>query len=195
MPSPQLRISDQERESALNALGEHMSAGRIDIDEYGERSARITAAKTRGELAELFADLPTPHPVYGSAEPVAAPAPASAPVPAPAPQTAVARPDGWNGGQRAVAALMPLVWIAAIALIATGTLPAWPLIMAPIALSIVGRALWGAGGDHHRDRRREHRLDHREARRELRDEFRRDQLEARREMRDDYHDRRRRFDR
>ncbi|MEW2499119.1 DUF1707 SHOCT-like domain-containing protein [Amycolatopsis sp. CA-161197] len=173
VPSPQLRISDQERESALNALGEHMSAGRIDIDEYGERSARITAAKTRGELAGLFDDLPAPHPVYGGAAPVAAPA--APPVPAPAPQTAVARPDGWNGGQRAVAALVPLVWIATIALIATSTLPAWPLVIAPIALSIIGRALWGHGGDRydHRDRaRREHRLDHREARREIRDEFR-----------------------
>ena len=30
-----------------------MSAGRIDIDEYGERSARMTAAKTRAELAGL----------------------------------------------------------------------------------------------------------------------------------------------
>ncbi|WP_326568325.1 DUF1707 domain-containing protein [Amycolatopsis rhabdoformis] len=186
VPSPQLRISDQERESALNALGEHMSAGRIDIDEYGERSARITAAKTRGELAELFADLPAPHPVYGNAQPV--PAPAAAPVPAPAPQTAVARPNGWNGGQRAVAALVPLVWIATIALIATTTLPAWPLIIAPIALSIIGRAVWGHGWDQnnrdgrydHRDRHREHRIDHREARREMRNEMR-DEFRRRRD--------------
>ncbi|MEV0065050.1 DUF1707 domain-containing protein [Amycolatopsis sp. NPDC050768] len=184
VPSPQLRISDQERESALNALGEHMSAGRIDIDEYGERSARITAAKTRGELAGLFDDLPAPHPVYGGAAPVApASVPAAPPVPATAPQTAVARPDGWNGGQRAAAALVPLVWIATIALIATGTLPAWPLVIAPIALSIIGRALWGhGGGNHHnhRDRHREHRIDHREARREMRDEMR-DEFRRRRD--------------
>ncbi|MGH8920477.1 MAG: DUF1707 SHOCT-like domain-containing protein, partial [Actinomycetes bacterium] len=84
VPSPQLRISDQERESALSALGDHMTAGRIDIDEYGDRSARITAAKTRGELGELFADLPQPHPAYGGAA-VAAPPPA-APAPAPQPE-------------------------------------------------------------------------------------------------------------
>ncbi|MEV4600074.1 DUF1707 domain-containing protein [Amycolatopsis sp. NPDC049253] len=184
VPSPQLRISDQERESALNALGEHMSAGRIDIDEYGERSARITAAKTRGELAGLFDDLPAPHPVYGGAAPLApAPVPAAPPVPAPAPQTAVARPQGWNGGQRAAAALVPLVWIATIALIASSTLPAFPLILAPIALTVVGRALWGHGWDHRGDRdrvRREHRIDHREARREMRDEMR-DEFRRRRD--------------
>lgn len=66
VPSPRLRISDQDRESALAALGEHMSAGRIDIDEFGERAARVTAAKTRGELSEVFGDLPEPHPRYDS---------------------------------------------------------------------------------------------------------------------------------
>lgn len=152
-----------------------MTAGRIDIDEYGERSARITAAKTRGELAELFADLPAPHPSYGGGSPTQPPVPAPpspAPIPATVPQTAVARPDGWSGGQRFTAAVVPLVWIAAIALIATGTLPAFPLILAPIVLSIIGRALWGQGGDLEH-RHREHRLEHREMRREMRDEFRR----------------------
>lgn len=65
VPSPQLRISDPEREAALQALGEHMSVGRIDLDEYGERSAQVTTAKTRGELAAIFEDLPQPHPRLG----------------------------------------------------------------------------------------------------------------------------------
>ncbi|GAA3539812.1 DUF1707 domain-containing protein [Amycolatopsis ultiminotia] len=175
VPSPQLRISDQERESALKALGEHMSAGRIDIDEYGERSARITAAKTRGELAEMFADLPAPHPAYGGAPAAAAPpAPAAAPV-ALQPAGAVAAPQqNWSGGQRFVAAFLPLIWVAAIALIATGTTTAW-VILVPIALSGVGRALWGKHFDHsdHHDRRREHRLEHHQRHREMRDEYRR----------------------
>ena len=79
VPSPQLRISDQNRESALSALGEHMTAGRIDIDEYGERSARASVATTAPELAELFDDLPAPHPplpgVPGPPLPAAPPAP------------------------------------------------------------------------------------------------------------------------
>ncbi|NKE62860.1 DUF1707 domain-containing protein [Lentzea sp. PSKA42] len=63
-PSRDIRIGDTERQQALQVLGEHMSAGRIDIDEYGERSARITTAKTRGELMSLFHDLPDPRPQF-----------------------------------------------------------------------------------------------------------------------------------
>jgi len=60
-----IRVGDTEREDALGKLGEHMSAGRLDIDEYGERSAKVTAAKTRGELLDLFGDLPEPRPAFG----------------------------------------------------------------------------------------------------------------------------------
>jgi hypothetical protein len=61
----EIRISDSEREDALEKLGEHMSAGRLDIDEYGERSAKVATAKTRGELLGLFGDLPEPKPAFG----------------------------------------------------------------------------------------------------------------------------------
>ncbi|WP_329052093.1 DUF1707 domain-containing protein [Amycolatopsis sp. NBC_01488] len=167
VPSPQLRISDQNRESALTALGEHMSAGRIDIDEYGERSARITAAKTRGELVEIFADLPAPHPRYDDApQAVAPPQPAPEAAPAPRPPSP---PNGWTGGQRFVAAFLPLIWIATIALIATGVVHG-TLVLVPIGLSIFGRAMWGHGGGHH-DHRDRH-LRERERRRELRDSYR-----------------------
>lgn len=173
VPSPQLRISDQNRESALSALGEHMSAGRIDIDEYGERSARITAAKTRGELAEIFADLPAPHPRYEDVRPAvtaAEPVPEAAPVPRP-PGT----PDNWAPAQRVLAAIVPLAFIAAIALIATGTL-GWAIIFVPIGLTVFGKAVWGHDWNHdqhHRDRRDQHRRD-RGRRRELRDSYRRE---------------------
>lgn len=59
---PEFRLSDAEREEALDVLGEHMRTGRLDIDEYAERSARVATAKTRGELLSLFADLPEPRP-------------------------------------------------------------------------------------------------------------------------------------
>ncbi|SFW43833.1 DUF1707 SHOCT-like domain-containing protein [Amycolatopsis australiensis] len=160
VPSPQLRISDQNRESALAALGEHMSAGRIDIDEYGERSARITAAKTRGELVEIFADLPAPHPQYDDV-----PRPAAAPEPAAAAPPAPRQPDGWSGAQRFVAAFVPLIWLVAIALIATHVVHP-TLILIPIGVSMFGRAMWGH--DHRRDRH----VRDRERRRELRDSFR-----------------------
>lgn len=74
-----IRVSDSEREDALAKLGEHMSAGRLDIDEYGERSAKVTAAKTRGELLDLFGDLPEPRPTFGRPAPPPLPAGARAP--------------------------------------------------------------------------------------------------------------------
>ncbi len=64
-----VRIGDTEREAALRALGEHMGAGRLTVDEYGERSARVAAAKTRGDVADLFADLPEPRPRFGPVTP------------------------------------------------------------------------------------------------------------------------------
>ncbi|WP_410668712.1 DUF1707 domain-containing protein [Amycolatopsis sp. cmx-4-68] len=173
VPSPQLRISDQTRESALSALGEHMTAGRIDIDEYGERSARITAAKTRGELGEIFADLPTPHPQYEDVpRAVATPEPAQEAAPVP---KRPGSPENWSPPQRFLAAILPLAWIAAIALIATGTL-AWPIIFVPIGLTVFGKSMWGHDwhhDDHHHGRRDRHLRD-RERRRELRESYRRE---------------------
>jgi hypothetical protein len=58
MPDPHLRAADADRAAVATALGEHMSAGRLTLEEYDERLARAYAAKTYGELAELTADLP-----------------------------------------------------------------------------------------------------------------------------------------
>jgi hypothetical protein len=71
----EIRISDSEREDALGKLGEHMAAGRLDIDEYGERTAKVATAKTRGELLGLFGDLPEPKPAFGQPVPQNAVAP------------------------------------------------------------------------------------------------------------------------
>lgn len=56
-----LRIGDAEREAAITALGEHFAAGRIDKDEYDERSSVAWASKTASDLTPLFADLPNLH--------------------------------------------------------------------------------------------------------------------------------------
>ena len=57
-----MRLSDAERQDALDVLEEHVRSGRLDIDEYGERSARVTAAKRVSDLVPLFDDLPSPRP-------------------------------------------------------------------------------------------------------------------------------------
>lgn len=62
-----IRISNTERDAAVATLGEHLSTGRLDFSEYEERCGRAVAARTRGELEDLFGDLPAPHPDLSSA--------------------------------------------------------------------------------------------------------------------------------
>jgi hypothetical protein len=57
-----MRLSDAERQDALDVLEEHVRTGRLDIDEYGARTAKVTAAKRVSELVPLFDDLPSPRP-------------------------------------------------------------------------------------------------------------------------------------
>jgi Domain of unknown function (DUF1707) len=65
----EIRISDAEREEAVSTLGEHLSTGRLELSEFEERCERAATARTRGELEELFGDLPAPHPDLSSATP------------------------------------------------------------------------------------------------------------------------------
>lgn len=59
-PAP-TRIGNAERQQAMDALDVHMSAGRLDPDEYGERVGKASVARTTADLEPLFADLPAPH--------------------------------------------------------------------------------------------------------------------------------------
>ena len=71
MPEPHLRAADADRAAVAAVLGEHMAAGRLTVDEYDERLARVYAAKTYGELDELTADLPGPAPARSTPSEVA----------------------------------------------------------------------------------------------------------------------------
>lgn len=53
-----LRIGDVERERAAADLAEHAGLGRLDPDEHAERLDAVWSARTRGDLAVLFHDLP-----------------------------------------------------------------------------------------------------------------------------------------
>jgi len=53
-----IRVSDAERNSVAELLGQHYAEGRLDQAEFDERVARAMAAKTRGDLEGLFDDLP-----------------------------------------------------------------------------------------------------------------------------------------
>jgi hypothetical protein len=65
-----LRLSDADRESAVNLLGDQYALGRLTRDEFDERSDAVWSAKTQGDLAPIFADLP----VGSSARPARLPA-------------------------------------------------------------------------------------------------------------------------
>jgi Domain of unknown function (DUF1707)/2TM domain len=56
--APDIRASDAERERVATLLREHAGQGRLDTDELDERLAHAYAARTRGELDRLTADLP-----------------------------------------------------------------------------------------------------------------------------------------
>ncbi len=56
--SPELRVSDADRERVVSALRAHAGAGRLDADELEDRVGAALAARTQGELAPLLADLP-----------------------------------------------------------------------------------------------------------------------------------------
>jgi hypothetical protein len=72
-PDPQIRIGYAERAAAQEALDVHLTAGRLDADEYADRFATAGLAHTQTELDALFVDLPEPHPARAEA-----PRPASA---------------------------------------------------------------------------------------------------------------------
>ena len=117
-----LRVSDSDRDRAIAELSEHFQAGRITADELEERTGRALRARTAGDLAELFTDLPRkPAPMGGPVPrvtPGAAPAlpPASAPparsggIPViPLVVVAVLVLGGFISGHSIVAALVPVL--------------------------------------------------------------------------------------
>lgn len=68
VPALDLRVSDAERERVVAALGPHYAAGRLTLEEYGERVDEAWAARTHGELGRALRDLPAaPHPTHEEA--------------------------------------------------------------------------------------------------------------------------------
>jgi hypothetical protein len=51
-------MGSAEREQAMELLTRQFSEGRLDLDEFSRRSAKISAAVTRADLEPIFADLP-----------------------------------------------------------------------------------------------------------------------------------------
>lgn len=151
-PTPQ-RLSDAERDSAVEALRAHVSEGRLDTDEFDERVRTALAARTASEITPLFDDLPEPHPAWlagsqpswntypgaqGAPEPGSPSASGYAYTPpgtmvpsqpAPVPQR---QADGWIG------ALHGVIWPVAIIWMIFGHGPWWIILVAIVLSSALG---------------------------------------------------------
>jgi len=64
-PQPGVRASDVEREATVTRLQIAVGEGRIDLDEFGQRTSAAYEAATTAELDALVADLPAPGPPRG----------------------------------------------------------------------------------------------------------------------------------
>jgi Domain of unknown function (DUF1707) len=154
----QLRIGTAERTAAMKALDVHLDAGRLGVEEYGDRSAIAAGATHASELQALFTDLPEPHPPLPGTPP--APQSASA-LPVAHDEAAVASRAG-NFLDVAAPRIMAVIPFVALALFFTvGGWWWWLLIPA------AGALLYGSKHDH--DHAREQ-----DVRRRARDERRRD---------------------
>src|SRR5579871_6780000 len=104
--SPEVRVSDADRERIIDVLRQATSDGRLTLDEFGERVGATYAARTASDLEPLLRDLPVPYvggpPVQAapSAPRVPAPPPLPGAPPPPAPPgpvgAAVRPPNRWT---------------------------------------------------------------------------------------------------
>ncbi|MDN5763457.1 MAG: DUF1707 domain-containing protein [Microlunatus sp.] len=128
-PTTPMRIGDVERDQAVSELGEHFAAGRLNRDEFDERSDQALLARFSTDLAPLFADLPQQQQA----------------APAPSPRPAVAGPPPWAF---ALWLLPVMVMVAAVA--GAVLLHAPFLIWIAVWMMVIGRI---TGHQHHARRR------------------------------------------
>lgn len=138
-----LRISNADRDKAIQQLQAALDEGRIDLAEFDERTKSTYEAKTNAELDLIFEDLPGGRPAEGRLAPVDR-SPQAAP--AEAEDGAERRPAerarlGWIHEVPALRALVlvggicTLIWLASA--VSTGDFgnfwPVWPIMGLSIA--------------------------------------------------------------
>ena len=121
-PSGGLRVSDADRDRVIAELSEHFQAGRLTVEELEDRTGRALQARTAGELAGLFTDLPRrPAAVTGTAPAPARPGSFRATrMPAPIAIIAVVVLASILSGHPALIALVPVLVFLAIRRLAGG---------------------------------------------------------------------------
>jgi len=123
----------------MDALGEHLSSGRIDLDEFGTRSAQVSQARTVADLRALFVDLPAPHPNLPGPAPVIR---SATDYPTPPSSSELYRPpDSRTPAQRAAAVALALSGI--VSLLLFFVLKTWVVFLIPAVIGVLTSAVWG----------------------------------------------------
>ena len=132
-----LRVSDAERQAVAERLRVAQSAGQLDIHEFDERVQSVWAARTRGELERVTADLPVPPPA------------------AAAPGRRTARRVFSDDGGGVTMRILSIIWLASLAVnvVVWGLVSAtndeviypWPIWLAPAGVVLLVLYLAGIG--------------------------------------------------
>lgn len=160
---PPVRIGTAERTAAMQALNEHLDAGRLGVEEYAERSATAANATVASELAALFTDLPAPHPTLPGVTPPAALVPA-VPEKAAVAQRFSSALSGWAPR---IVAITPV--LALVLFLVTGQW--WWFLLIPVLPAVI---YGGGAGRHGNDDDDDEGRDGRRAERDRRRDERRD---------------------
>jgi hypothetical protein len=136
--APAIRASDTDREHLACLLSEHLITGRLNLDEFQERSEAAYAAVTLSDLAPLVSDLPA-----------LSEAPQPAPHSSSDPQTISASQRGFGGRWASwllTGVICSVIWIATC-LIAGNMQDFWPIwVIGPWGLVLLIHALRGRVG-------------------------------------------------
>ncbi|MTD14171.1 DUF1707 domain-containing protein [Nakamurella sp. YIM 132087] len=153
-PDPtELRVGDADRNAAVDALSQHLSAGRLDLDEFGTRSAQINTARTAREITAVFADLPAPHPTLSTAVAPPAPVQRSGGIAVPPPRSPAVGDDR-STPQKIVAGVSAVSGVVAVILffaLQGVWAQAWLVFLMIPAVGLISNAIWGDDKD--KDRR------------------------------------------
>jgi uncharacterized membrane protein YccC len=154
---PGTRASDADRDRIADALREHYAAGRLSLEEFGDRLDLAYAARTLGDLDALMADLPAvdlgqlPAALLRAGS---SPRPARPGSPGPVEPTGGRRSPAWRaawGSWLAISLCAFMIWL----LSGANGGPWFLWVALPIGALLLGR--WVTGGPaprgQHRDRR------------------------------------------
>jgi hypothetical protein len=123
------RASDADRECVVTILRESFAEGRLDLDEFDDRTSAAYAARTWGDLLDLTADLPE-QPVLDGAEPATPAIPTLPPV-RPAAIPPAMRPQSRRGMD---GRLLPALFIWAVIAAAAGS----PVVAGVLTVFFIG---------------------------------------------------------